>query len=103
MKTIGSILAVAMTAATLSLGAVAPAPAQELKCLTDAQIQAAIQAGQFLSWPKVKKLAGIADTYQEVSDIKVCLRNGVPYYYVNVVSPSGEASKVVVNAIDGSN
>ena len=41
-------------------------------------------------------------TYQEVSDVRVCLIKGVPYYIVNVVSPKGEASKIVLNAVDGS-
>lgn len=101
MKTFSTILALAMAATTLSFSAMAPAHAQALECLTDAQIQGAIKAAQIKTWPKIKKLAGISD-YQEVSDVQVCLHEGTPYYYVNVVSPSGEATKIVVNAIDGS-
>jgi uncharacterized membrane protein YkoI len=101
MKTFSTILTIAMAAATLSFSALAPAHAQgQLECLSDAQIQAAIKADQIKSWPKIKRLAGIS-AYDEVSDVEVCLQDTIPYYYVNVVSPNGEATKMVVNAIDG--
>lgn len=90
--------------AALSMGLVVPAQAQAGKrgnCLTDQQIQTQIASGQIQSWPAIKRLAGIAK-YQEVSDVRVCLINGVPFYQVNVVSPNGEAKKVVINALDGS-
>jgi hypothetical protein len=100
MNKFRTILSIAVAAATMSLGAIAPAHAQAGECLTDGQIQSAIQAGQIQSWPKIKRLAKIS-AYEEVSDVQVCLQDGIPYYYVNVVSPSGEATKIVVNAIDG--
>jgi uncharacterized membrane protein YkoI len=71
------------------------------RCLSDQQIQTEIASGQIQSWPAIKRLARIAN-YQEVSDVRVCLINGVPYYQVNVVSPNGEAKKVMINALDGS-
>ena len=91
-------------AATLSLGAVMPAHAAtpQQSCLSDQQIQTAIASGKIKSWPKVKKLAQISPDYQEVSDVKVCMINGVPYYTVNLVSNSGDAKKIVLNAVDGS-
>jgi uncharacterized membrane protein YkoI len=92
-------------AAVFSLAAVMPAAAQgrareELDCLSDRQIQVAIEQGQILSWPKIKRMAGIA-AYQEVSDVQVCMIEGVPYYILNVVSPEGEAAKIALNAVDG--
>ena len=66
------------------------------------QIQAAIQSGEIKSWPTIKKLARLSSDYQEVSDVKVCLVNGVPYYNVNLVSSNGAAKKIVLNAVDGS-
>lgn len=87
------------------LSAALPASAQvrargELDCLTDRQIQTAIDSGQILTWPKIKRLAGIS-AYEEVSDVQVCLIDGVPYYILNVVSPEGEAAKIALNAVDG--
>ena len=64
-------------------------------------IQAEIASGQIQSWPAIKKLAGIS-SYQEVSPVRVCRINGIPFYQVNIVSPNGEAKKVVINALDGS-
>jgi hypothetical protein len=92
-------------AAMISLAAVMPASAQatgreKLDCLSDKQIQAAIEDGNILSWPKIKKLAGIS-SYEEVSDVKVCMIEGVPFYILNVVSPEGEATKIALNAVDG--
>ena len=89
----------------ISLAAVMPAFAQgaareRMECLTDRQITAAIESGQILSWPKIKRLAGIA-AYQEVSDVQVCMIDGVPFYILNVVSPDGEAAKIALNAVDG--
>ena len=98
---------ITMAAAVLfALTAVVPAFAQvrarggELECLTDRQIQVAIEAGDILSWPKIKRLAGIS-TYEEVSDVEVCMIDGVPFYILNVVSPGGEAAKIALNAVDG--
>ena len=87
--------------AAIAPAVVAPALAQGTQCLSDADVQSAIAAGEIQSWPKIKRLAKISG-YEEVSDVQVCLQDGTPYYYVNVVSPSGEARKIVVNAIDGS-
>ena len=90
-------------AALFALAAVTPALAQDNsrgQCLSDRQIQTAIESGQILSWPKIKKLAGIS-AYQEVSDVEVCLIGGEPYYMLNVISPGGEATKIALNAVDG--
>ena len=92
-------------AAIISLAAAMPAFAQggardNMECLSDRQIQAAIEDGQIQSWPKIKRLAGIS-AYEEVSDVQVCMIDGVPYYILNVVSPEGEAAKIALNAVDG--
>ena len=92
-----------MAAAAVALAAV-PAEAQvarQANCLSDQEIQKEITSGMIRSWPAIKKLAGISN-YQEVSDVRVCMINGKPFYEVNIVSPSGEAKKVVLNALDGS-
>jgi hypothetical protein len=89
-------------AAMISLAAAMPAFAQGAggNCLSDREIQAAIESGQMLSWPTVKRMAGIS-SYEEVSDVKVCMIGGVPVYILNVISPAGEASKIALNAVDG--
>jgi len=101
-----TILITMAAAAALSLAAAPSSYAAVLgknaECLTDQQIQAAIQSGQIKSWPTIKKLAKIPSDYQEVSDVRVCRINGDLYYTVNLVSSYGEAKKIVVNAIDGS-
>ena len=90
----------------ISLAAAMPAFAQggardTMDCLSDRQIQAAIESGEIMSWPKIKRMAGIS-SYEEVSDVQVCMLGGVPYYILNVVSPEGEATKIALNAVDGS-
>jgi uncharacterized membrane protein YkoI len=100
-----TILIMMAAAATLSLGAIMPADAASSKdkqCLSDQEIQGAIASGQIKSWPKIKQIARISTDYQEVSDVRVCMINGVPFYTVNLVSSNGEAKKIVVNALDGS-
>lgn len=95
-----TILITMAAAAMVSLAVAMPAFAQGRECFSDRQIQTAIESGQIQSWPKIKRLAGISD-YDEVSDVQVCLINSIPYYMLNVVSPDGEASKIVLNAVDG--
>jgi len=101
-----TILITMAAAATLSLGAASSSHAAVLgknaACLSDQQIQAAIQSGEIKSWPTIKKMAQISSDYQEVSDVRVCRINGVLYYTVNLVSSYGDAKKIVVNAVDGS-
>ena len=103
--TFSRTILITMAAATFSLAAIMPAAAQgrsgeEFSCLSDRQIQSAIEEGSILSWPKVKQLAGIS-TYEEVSDVEVCMIDGVPFYILNVISPEGEAAKIALNAVDG--
>lgn len=104
MTSFRTIIITMAAAATLLLAAALPslaATGKDMDCLSDQQIQAAIAAGQIKSWPKIKKLAQISADYQEVSDVKVCLIDGVPYYTVNLVSSNGAAAKFVLNAVDG--
>ena len=104
MTSFRTILIMMAAAATMSLGAAMPAHAapKDKECYSDQQIQSAISSGEIKSWPKIKRMAQISGEYQEVSDVKVCLINGVPFYTVNLVSSSGEARKIVLNAMDGS-
>ncbi len=105
MTSFRNLLLLLAAAASLSLGAAIPAYAQAGKsgnCLSDQQIQSEIASGQIQSWPSVKRTAGIS-AYQEVSDVRVCMVDGVPYYQVNIVSPNGEAKKVTINAVNGGN
>lgn len=100
-----TILITMAAAAVISLSAATPGFAQgkargNTDCLTDRQIQTEIEAGTILSWPKIKKMAGIS-AYEEVSDVQVCMIDGVPHYILNVVSPDGEAMKIALNAVDG--
>ena len=98
--TIAAVALFALTAVSPALAQGRGARDQQLECLSDRQIQSAIEQGRILSWPKIKKLAGIS-AYQEVSDVEVCLIDGVPYYMLNVISPEGEATKIALNAVDG--
>jgi uncharacterized membrane protein YkoI len=104
MKSFRNLL-ITLATAGLLLAAADPAVAQVTpqrgNCLSDQQIQTEIASGQIQSWPSIKKLAGIS-AYEEVSDVRVCLINGVPFYQVNIISPNGEAKKVMINALDGS-
>ena len=88
-----TIIITMAAAAALSLGAAPSSYAAVLgknaECLTDQQIQAAIQSGQIKSWPTIKKLAKISSDFQEVSDVRVCRINGDLYYTVNLVSSYG--------------
>ncbi len=105
MRNFRTIVALAALALTLGISVPAQAainPTSAKTCLNDQQVQDAINSGEIKSWPKIRKLAGISADYQEVSDVRVCIVDGVPYYTVNLVSPDGNASKTFVNAVDGS-
>jgi hypothetical protein len=86
----------------VTIGGQLPRRAGGGQCLDDQQINRAIASGEIRSWPQIRKLAEIPASYYETSDVQVCLRNGVPYYIVNMVSPKGENVKYVLNALDGS-
>lgn len=100
-----TILMTVAAAASLSLGVTVPASAAPkgpaAGCMSDQEIQGAIASGQIKSWPKIKKMAQIPSDYQEVSDVQVCMVGGVPFYRVNLVSSSGEAKKIQLNAVTG--
>jgi hypothetical protein len=72
------------------------------RCLSEAEIEAAISSGRIQSWAKIRALANIPKEYRETSDVQVCLRGGTPYFIVSMVSPKGEYFKIVLNAVDGS-
>lgn len=71
-------------------------------CLSEPQIAAAIASGQIQSWAQIRQLANIPKSYREASDVRVCMRGGVPYFIVSMVSPKGEYFKIMLNAVDGS-
>src|SRR5690349_19431131 len=100
------VLAV-FAAASLSLSLTPDAIAQaggrgDRACLSEPEIEAAIASGQIQSWAKIRELANIPKNYREASDVQVCLRAGVPYFIVSMVSPKGEYFKIVLSAVDGS-
>ena len=72
------------------------------RCLSEAEIEAAIASGRIQSWAKIRAIANVPKDYRETSDVQVCLRGGVPYFIVSMVSPKGEYFKIVLNAVDGS-
>jgi hypothetical protein len=86
----------------VTIGAQLPRRAGLGECLNDKQINRAIASGQILSWPEIRRMAGIPADYYETSDVQVCMRRGVPFYVVNMSSPKGENTKYVLNALDGS-
>jgi hypothetical protein len=71
-------------------------------CMSEQEIAKAIGSGKIRSWAAIRQAAGIPDDYYETSDVQVCVRNGAPFYIVNMVSPKGENRKYVLNALDGS-
>lgn len=71
-------------------------------CMSEQEIAKAIGSGQIRSWRAIRQMAGIPADYYETSDVRVCVRNGAPFYIVNMVSPKGENVKYVLNALDGS-
>ena len=80
-----------------------PAPSGgDHRCLSEAEIEAAISSGRIQSWAKIRALANVPKDYRETSDVQVCLRGGTPYFIVSMVSPKGEYFKIVLNAVDGS-
>lgn len=72
------------------------------RCLSEPEIEAAIASGRIQSWAKIRAIANVPKDYRETSDVQVCLRGGVPYFIVSMVSPKGEYFKIVLNAVDGS-
>jgi len=105
MKLSRTLFIAIASAAMISLSFVGPAAAQgrlagDTECLSGRLIQSAIESGKIQSWPRIKKMAGIS-AYEEVSDVQVCLLDGVPFYVLNVISPNGEAMKIALNAVDG--
>lgn len=101
-KALLTILTIMMAVATLSLAATLPIAAQAAGCLAPNEIQAAIDAGQIQSWPKIRRLAGVPKAVKEVGELTVCMRDGLPYYNVKVISPDGVLTQLVLNAVDGS-
>jgi hypothetical protein len=101
-----TILLAMAAAATLSLGAVSSSSAAVLgknaQCLSDQEIQQAIQSGQIKSWPKIRQAAGISADWKDGDTVRVCRINGALYYVMNLVSSYGDAKKVVLNAVDAS-
>ena len=130
MIRIRTILLAMAAAASLSLGAIVPGSAAppfgdrggfpfggrggltfsvpaapsagDHRCLSEAEIEAAVASGRIQSWAKIRAMANIPKDYRETSDVQVCLRGGTPFFIVSMVSPKGEYFKIVLNAVDGS-
>lgn len=94
-------IATMAAAAIFSLAAVMPAAAQGSDCLSNQEIQAAIASGEIQSWPRIRRLAQIANDLEEVSDLSVCRIRGRLFYIINLSSPDGGYQKFAFNAVNG--
>lgn len=102
MSSIRTIVIMVAAVAGFTLATAVPAFAQGAgDCLSTRQIQNAIESGEIQSWPRIKRLARIANDYQEVSDLSVCRIGGRLYYIVNLSSPDGGYEKFAFNAVNG--
>ena len=88
----GAALAVALG---LSLGAIAPATAQE--CLTNRDIQYGIAAGDFAPLSEALAEAGVSAS-EEVLSVKVCKQADEWVYVVSVLDRDGYARNLVLPA-----
>lgn len=85
-------LAVALAIALASTG-----PASAQACLDRREIQEAVSSGQIMSLDAVLASAGI-DRSAEILNVQVCDQGGRLVYIIGVLSPSGEAQNLVLNA-----
>lgn len=85
---LAAVLALALTAGTL--------PASAQSCLSNREIQEAISSGQVMSPYEAVQRAGYDSS--DVLDFQLCDQGGRLVYIVQVLSPSGEAQNLVLNA-----
>ena len=95
MKTISKLLAPIAVALALGLAGTGMANAQA--CLDNRQIQDAVASGQIMSLADVLASAGI-DGSSEILNVQVCDQGGQLVYVIGLLTPSGEAQNLVLNA-----
>ena len=72
-----TVAAVAPTALHVATSSHAAVLGRNADCLSDQEVQMAIESGEIQSWAKIKKLAKIASDYREIGNIRVCRVDGV--------------------------
>lgn len=92
-----SALVVLAAALALALTGAGTLPASAQSCLGNREIQEAVSSGQIKSLEQVLREAGI-DSSQSVLSVQVCDQGGRLVYIIGVLSPSGEAQNLVLNA-----
>ena len=96
-------LLIVITVASTMFAAAAPEAYAAERCLSPPDVQAAISEGRIKSLHDIRIMAHVPEQLKAVADARVCEKNGQPYYFVNVVGPSGDSTTLVLNAVDGSN
>jgi uncharacterized membrane protein YkoI len=94
-KLIRTLLVPFAVALALGLGATGVAQAQA--CLDNRAIQKAVSSGEIMSLAQVLSSAGI-DSSSEVLSVQVCDQGGRLVYIIGVLTGSGEAQNLVLNA-----
>jgi uncharacterized membrane protein YkoI len=94
-KLIRTLLVPFAVALALGLGATGTAQAQA--CLDNRAIQKAVSSGEIMSLAQVLSSAGI-DSSSEVLSVQVCDQGGRLVYIIGVLTGSGEAQNLVLNA-----
>jgi len=92
-----SVLPVLVTLLALVFTGVGTLPASAQACLSDREIQEAVSSGRIKSLYEVLASAGI-DSSQSVLNVQVCDQGGRLVYIIGVLSPSGEAQNLVLDA-----
>lgn len=87
------ILAAALALALMGAGTL---PASAQGCLSNREIQEAISSGQVISPYEAVERAGYASS--DVLDFQLCDQGGRLVYIIQVLSPSGEAQNLVLDA-----
>ena len=84
-------------AVALALGLAGTGLASAQACWDNRQIQDAVASGQILSLADVLASAGI-DGSAEILNVQVCDQGGQLVYIIGLLTPSGEAQNLVLNA-----
>ncbi len=96
MKTL-TLKILAPIAVALAVGLAGAAPASAQACLDKRQIQEAVSSGQIQSLAAALAAAGV-DSRAEILNVQVCDQGGRLVYVIGVLSASGQAENIVVDA-----
>lgn len=91
-----SALVVLATVLALAATGAGTLPASAQACLSNREIQEAISSGQVMSPYQAVERAGYDSS--DVLDFQLCDQGGRLVYIVQVLSPSGEAQNLVLDA-----